>query len=102
VAISRIRPVITERVASVNLPQYLSTALSVMTGLIQDIADFLRTESQATPVMKKRINTQTNKQTSNQSNRASARTTILPPTHGVGFVRRSIIIIDIKSLTLIF
>jgi hypothetical protein len=37
-AISRIRPVITERVASVNLPQYLSTALSAMTGLIRDIA----------------------------------------------------------------
>jgi hypothetical protein len=37
-AISRIKPVITERVASVNLPQYLSTALSMMTGLIQDIA----------------------------------------------------------------
>jgi hypothetical protein len=37
-AISRIRPVITERVASVNLQQYLSTALSMMTGLIQDIA----------------------------------------------------------------
>jgi hypothetical protein len=28
-----------ERVASVNLPQYLSTALSVMTGLIWDIAN---------------------------------------------------------------
>jgi hypothetical protein len=37
-AISRIRPDITERVTSVNLPQYLSTALSVMTGLVRDIA----------------------------------------------------------------
>jgi hypothetical protein len=37
-AISRIRPITMERVASVNLPQYMSTALSVMTGLIQDIA----------------------------------------------------------------
>jgi hypothetical protein len=37
-AIFQISPVTMERVASVNLPRYLSTALSVMTGIYQDIA----------------------------------------------------------------
>jgi hypothetical protein len=35
---SRISPIITEKVASLNLPQNLSTALSEMTGIYRDIA----------------------------------------------------------------